>query len=237
MTFFEYIAGFLFRPYTQCNILLAELHSHPKQFKKSFVFVVYGSIILGIVFLFWIFYPECLYYGVSFDSAYRNLLFINLSTPMNLLVIFLFIVGLLVIFHFLLVGLCNYIVGCLFSEKKLSRADAKNYLAAYGYGSTLPLLLLGVFIIFWVYFFEKFYIATEIAPYIDFTFPVIVFFSIFFGFLIYKWIIETRINQAFFKVSIFRAVIPELIQVIGFIGFYMVLSYLIGTFAGSLELV
>jgi len=100
MGFFENIAGFLFRPYIQCNKIQLELKFNPKLYKESFIFIIYSCIIPALIFIFWVFYPECLYYGVSFNHTYRNLLFINLSTPLNLLIIFCFILIILIIISF-----------------------------------------------------------------------------------------------------------------------------------------
>jgi len=136
-----------------------------------------------------------------------------------------------------MVGFCNYLICCLFSTKKFSKSKFKDYLVVYGYTSNLPLLLLGIFIIFWIYFFEKFYIATDITPYIDFTPYIIIFLVIFFSFISYKWILEIRINQAFFKINILKAIIPELIQIIEFIGFYILLNLIRGYISSSLEIV
>jgi hypothetical protein len=136
--------------------------------------------------------------------------------------------------HFLVIGLGNYFLGGIFSRKKISRTQAKNYLTVYGFSSILPLLLLGVCAIFWMYFFEKLYFATDISPFIDFTIPTIIFFCIIVGFMTWKWIIETRINQAFFNTSLTRAIIPELAQVFLFLGFFLFINFLLNAFVSSI---
>lgn len=235
MTFLENISGFLFRPGSRCEAFLAE-ENFTRQFKRTILFVVYSSVILGIIFVFWTLLPETLYYGVSFDHEYRNLLFINLSNPTTLLIFFGIGFFLLVVYHFLVTGLINYWIGRIFAGNS-TKTSLKQYYTVYGYSSTLPILLMGVFITFWIYFYEKLYLATEIPPFIDFTPPIIIFFSIFIGFLVWKWVIEMRMNQVFFNTSIIRAAIPELVQVLGFIGFIFLLGWIVRIFGATLNLV
>jgi len=230
MTFFENLSGFLFRPHRQCRNLLSE-EELSKKLKTTFLFVLYGAVILSTIFVFWILYPERLYYPVPLIE-FRQLPFITLSTPLILFMVFLVGLFLIIGVQYLAIGLGNYLLGNFLSRYKQSKKGYKKYLIVHGY-SILPLLLLGIFTIFWIYFFEKLYLATEIPPFLDFTPAVIIFFVIFFLFLGWQWFVEMRINQAFFEISIIRAIIPELIQIAMFFGFIMLLQYLIGTFAAG----
>ncbi|MHA1426263.1 MAG: hypothetical protein ACTSQI_09735, partial [Candidatus Helarchaeota archaeon] len=165
---------------------------------------------------------------------FNQLTFIELSTPLTLFI--LFSVGFILVMgiYFVIVGTGNYIIEALLSKRKITKSGYKDYLTLHGY-SILPLLLLGVFTIFWIYFFEKLYFTQTIAPFIDFTRPMILFFTIFFIFLGWQWFIELRINQAFFNISIIRAIIPELVQVAMFWGFYILLQVVINMFTGNMQ--
>lgn len=230
MAFFENISGFLFRPYRQCKEFLRE---EANSFRKTFVFVIYGSVITSIIALFFFLYPEVLYYGVSFEEPLRNLPFISLSEPMILLGGLVVFIGVGVGVHFLAIGVGNYLIGALISRTKITKTAAKKYLTVYGFSAQLPILLLGVFAIFWMYFFEKLYFATDISPWIDFTPMMILFTCILMGFMSWKWIMETRINQAFFNTSLIKAAMPEIVQIFLFFGFFVLLDVLISLFVGS----
>ncbi len=235
MTFFESIAGFLFRPYDQCKKVLSEEKS-TKKFTHSLLLVGYSTLIIGTVFCFWILYPERIYYGVPLDAELKMLFRISVSKP----VIFMIIIGLtfflVFILNFMISGTVNYFISRRLSKIK-TPSSYKEYLSVYGYSSTLPLLLLGVFTIFWVYFVEKFNLTTEIPPFFDWTLSNMIFFSVFFGFLAWKWIAEIRVNQAFFDISVIRASIPELVQVATFIGFLVLIGYIGSIFAEELIVV
>ncbi|MHA1130571.1 MAG: hypothetical protein ACTSQQ_07140, partial [Candidatus Helarchaeota archaeon] len=224
--------GFLFYPHKQCKSVLSEVE-FAANLKRTILFVVYGAVLLGIVFVFWTFIPERLYYTVPYID-FNQLTFIELSTPLTLFI--LFSVGFILVMgiYFVIVGTGNYIIEALLSKRKITKSGYKDYLTLHGY-SILPLLLLGVFTIFWIYFFEKLYFTQTIAPFIDFTRPMILFFTIFFIFLGWQWFVELRINQAFFNISIIRAIIPELVQVAMFWGFYVLLQVVINMFTGNMQ--
>ena len=186
-----------------------------------------------IVLCFWALYPERIYYGVPLDAELKMLFRISVSEP----AIFMMIIGLafflIFILNFMISGTSNYLISRTLSRGKV-KTSYKEYISVYGYSSTLPLLLLGVFTIFWVYFVEKFNFTTELPPFFDWTLINMVFFGIFFGFLAWKWISEIRINQAFFDISFIRATIPELVQIATFIGFLLLIGYVGSMFAGEL---
>jgi hypothetical protein len=235
MGIFENISGFLFHPYAQCrNIMTIENKS--SSFKNTALFVLYGSILLSILFVFYVLYPESLYYGVPSDVTFRNLLFINLSTPLILFLFFLIGLFLIIGLNFLGLGLLNYLICVILIKQKISAKNCRKFLSVYGY-NILPLLIYGVFIIFWMFFFEKLYIATEIPPFIDLTLPNIISFSILFIALAWKWIIEARVNQAFFQTSFFRAIVPEFLHLGFLISFFFIVELLLTTFSGILEIV
>jgi hypothetical protein len=235
MSFFENISGFLFHPYSQCRNFVS-LENKSNSFKTTALLVLYGSILLSILFVFFVLYPETIYYGVPSDVYFRNLMFINLSTPLILFIFFFIGLFLLIGMNFLGFGLLNYLICGVLTKQKISSHKCKQYLSIYGY-NILPLLIYGVFLIFWIYFFEKLYLATEISPFIDFTLPNIALFSILFVFIIWKWIVESRINQAFFQTSILRAIVPEFLHFGFLIGFFLIVEMLLTTFAGALEIV
>ena len=180
MTFFESIAGFLFRPYDQCKKVLSEEKS-TKKFTKSVLLVSYTALLIGVVFCFWALYPERIYYGVPLDAELKMLFRISVSEPG----IFMVIIGLgfflVFILNFIISGTTNYLISRGLSRGKNS-LSYKEYLSVYGYSSTLPLLLLGVFTIFWIYFVEKFFFTTELPPFFDWTLTNAIFFSVFFIF-------------------------------------------------------
>ncbi|MHA1267056.1 MAG: hypothetical protein ACTSRS_17590 [Candidatus Helarchaeota archaeon] len=231
MVFYENISGFLFKPYRQCKVFLQD---ETNTFRKTGVFVIYSAAVLSIIAIFFMLYPEALYYGVSFEIPYRNLPFITLSTPIILLLALVVFMANIICIHFLAIGIGNYLIGALVSKNKLSKAQMKKYLTIYGFSSHLPILLLGVVAIFWMYFFEKLYFATDISPWIDLTPPFLIFIGILLGFMSWKWIMEARINQAFFNTSFWRAAVPELMQVLLFFGFFLLLDFLISNFVGTM---
>lgn len=232
MGFLENVYGFLFQPYDQCKRFSED--ETTKKFTKTSLLVLYSGVILGVVLIFWILYPERIYYGVPLDAPLKMLFRISVSEPNLFLIVIGLALFLVVILNFLLIGCSNYVVAGLLSKKKLSGKQMRDYLSIYGYTSTLPLLLLGTVTVFWVYFIEKFNLTTEIPPFFDWNLINTIFFIILFGFLAWKWISEFRINQAFFDISIWRAIVPELIQIGVFFGFLMLVGYIGSIFAGDI---
>lgn len=232
MNFFDNISGFLFHPYNHCKAVISEENAS-FGFIKSLLLVIYSSLIIGVVLCFWALYPERLYYGVPLDAELKMLFRISVSEP----TIFMILIGLafflVFILNFAISGSANYLISRILSRRTPS-SGYKKYLSIYGYSSILPLLLFGTFTIFWVYFVEKFNFTTELAPFFDLTLLNIIFFTVFFGFLAWKWVAETRVNQAFFDISMMRAIIPELVQIAMFIGFLQIVGYIGSIFAGTL---
>lgn len=235
MNFFEDIGGFLFKPQKQAKKFLSRT-SKNQNLLKTTIFVLYGSIILSIILVFFILIPEVFYYGTVMNYDYRNLLFINLSQPS--LIFGLFMIGLIVFFgiFFLFIGTINYAITRTYVKFEFTFKNYKRYLSIFGY-SILPTLLFGVFTIFWIYFVEKLYIATEISPLIDFTLNNIIYIIIYFVFIIWKLVIETRMNQEFFQISIYRAMIPEILQLFLVIGFFFLINLLATSIGASLNVV
>jgi len=85
MNFFENLGGFLVHPSKQIKLIISN-GNISKQFFKSTLFILYSSIVLSSIMVFFILYPECLYYGIN--GSFQNLQFINLSTPIILLIFF-----------------------------------------------------------------------------------------------------------------------------------------------------
>ncbi|MHA1270986.1 MAG: hypothetical protein ACTSPY_14430 [Candidatus Helarchaeota archaeon] len=226
----ENLGGFLFRPYRQASVFLSD-KKRSKSFLITFIFILYSSILLSIIMVFFILRPECIYYGIFFPN-YQNFQFINLSRLDYLLILFL--IGLIIYLGILFfgTGTFNYLITILISNKKFSFKHLKDYFTIIGY-SILPLLIFGIFIIFWTYFIEKLYLSMTISPFIDLTLNNIILIIVIFVILIWKLVIETRINQRFFNISIYKAVIPEIIQLIGMISIMFLLNYVINSFANS----
>ena len=231
MGFFENLAGFIVQPYKQTQKYLQDLQNSSSRSLSSFLFVIYGAIFCGIIFVFWVLYPERLYYPVPYIN-FHEYDFIELSTPIILFVVFLGGFLFVAAIYFVAVGLGNYIIMTLFSKKKMSKKGCREYLGVHGF-SISPLLFLGIFTILWIYFFEKLYISYTFPPFIDFTVPTIIFFVILFIFLAWQWLMELRINQSFFETSVIRAIIPELVQMVllwGFLASIPITVSLFGTY-------
>lgn len=220
MKFFEDLGGFLFQPREQCKLFLTE-ENLARNLKWTLLLVLYGAIILGFTSCFLFLYPERLYYGVI-RSDFRNLQMLNLSQPI-IIIAFISLGPLIGLIHFFGAGLLNYLIIRLLIWRKGpdKRYGYKNYLTVFGYSSQ-PLLLFSIVYIFWVYFFEKFYISTDIFPFFDFSILNIISFILLFLFVGWKWFIELRINQEFFEISWRKAIIPEIVQ-FGFLIFNIVL--------------
>ncbi len=229
MSLLEDIAGFLFRPYKHSKVFLEDSGNN---YRKTFLFMVYGAAILSIIWIFFITYPEGVYYGITFHDPFRNLQFFNMYNPLVLILFFGVFFFTIFVMHFLGIGRLNYIIGKMLSKEKLSRK--KEYLKIYGVASVLPILLLGVVAIFWMYFFEKLYFATDVAPFIDFTTPTIIVFGLITAFMIWKWMIEVRINQVFFDISFKRAIIPEIIQIVLYYSWFHLFSFILTIFTTAI---
>ncbi|MBD3228801.1 MAG: hypothetical protein GF329_11500 [Candidatus Lokiarchaeota archaeon] len=235
MSFLKNIGGFLFKPQKQAKKFLSNTKVSNKPL-KTVLFVLYGSCVLSITMVFFILIPEILYYGIPIGMEYQNLLFINFSKPS--IIIGLFLVGMIMFFgiFFLLIGTMNFLISRTYIKFNLTFKRYKTYLTIFGY-SILPLLLFGIITIFWIYFVEKLYIATEIPPLIDFTFNNIIYIILYFVFTIWKLIIETRINQEYFKISVYKAIIPEIIQLFLLFGFFFLINILGSALGASLDVV
>jgi hypothetical protein len=227
MSFFENITGFLFHPYGYTSSFLAE---NSNSYRKTIIFELYGAALLSIIEIFFIMYPEGVWYGLSFETAFKNLPFFNIYSPLILFLFFLVFWGTIIGMHFFGIGTLNYFIGKLLGGRDTAKRGRKEYLTVYGFSSMLPILLLGIVAIFWIYFFEKFYFATDISPYIDFTGPVLIFLCVLFVFMSWKWIMEVRINQRFFNTSIVRAAIPEVVQVFLLFAYFMFFEFLLSIF-------
>jgi len=131
MEFFEALSGFLIHPKNQVNKLIKS-GDYSEHFKKMIIFIIYISTFSSISLVFFILYPECVYYGIE-RYDYNNLFFITLSQPINLLILFLF--GLILNFgiYFLLFGLINYLTVVILSENKFNLKQYKEYLSIYGF--------------------------------------------------------------------------------------------------------
>ena len=234
MKFLDNLGGFLFQPYKQSKKFL-DNEKYLNNFKRTFFFVLYGSIILGTIMVFFILYPEWLYYGVPIGFSYVTLLFLNISQPIFLFGLFLIGLFSFLIIYFICFGSISYLIGGLISKNKYSFKEYKKYLTIIGY-SICPSLIFGIITIFWMYFIEKLFIATEIFPYIDLTLNNIIFLILYFSCIIWKLIIEMRINQNFFKTSFIKSLIPEIVHFILFIGVLYLVNLFIGSLGGILQL-
>ena len=95
------------------------------------------------------------------------------------------------------------------------------------------MIIFGLITIFWSYFGEKLYIATEIFPYIDFTPLNIIYLTLYFISIIWRLIVEFIINQNYFQISFFKSLVPEIIEFSIVISLLVLISYLIGFIGGS----
>jgi hypothetical protein len=145
-------------------------------------------------------------------------------------------IQILISIFFLLIGTINYAITRTYVKFEFTFKNYKKYLSIFGY-SILPTLLFGIFTIFWIYFVEKLYLATEISPLIDFTLNNIIYIIMYFVFIIWKLVIETRMNQEFFQISVYKAMIPEILQLFLIIGFFFLINLLATSIGASLNVV
>lgn len=130
MGFFENLTGFIVQPYKQTQKYLQNLQNSSSRSLSSFLFVIYGGIFCGIIFVFWLFIPERLYYPVPYIN-FHEYDFIELSTPILLFVVFLGGFLLVAGIYFVAVGLGNYVLMALVSRHKMSKKKKIDGLYSY----------------------------------------------------------------------------------------------------------
>jgi len=209
--FFSNFYWFLFHPFAASGQNFAD-PDFIKRKSASYLLVFYIAFVIGAALWPFIFYPEPLFYGCSAAALKKEIPAIVIGNPMISLVTvvigcFLFIFCYMFIFS----GAVNY---ALFSRMgKGANPAFGEYLAFFAH-SLSPLL-------FWVpvmavrlFFFERLVFMRPWYPFFDWTDSNIIYFCAVGFFLVWKYLIELRVNQALFKVNMARALAPLLVQVI-----------------------
>jgi hypothetical protein len=207
--FFDEFYSFLFRPYSAA-VKSNEDRSSGGRLLGSMAFVSYISVILGITTWFFISYPEPLYYGTSNSVLRQEVPSILMDNPLE----YLFGVVVAAIFTIFLYTYCLWGAVGYFVLRRFS--DARHgalgkYLSCYA-NSLTPLLFWVPVMVLRSFFFERWIPLSPLYPFIDWTAPNLIHQIIIGGCLIWKFVIEVRLNQGFFGISAGRAMLPVLGQ-------------------------
>ncbi len=221
----ERLAGMLFSPRKYTKQLATEPISW-KKFLLTFAFVQLLSIYLGIIVMFTFLYPELHWFPDAIKSG-PSMYIITLGDPFLLGLLFAVGYLLITIINFLFFGLIHYGLGKLLARGSSSNSgNLKGFYDIYGL-SLVPLALFGVFNIFWIYFFEKINYASVNFPFVDFTLPVTIYFSVLMVMLLWRWVIQIRINQQYFNLSKKKSLVPILVHIL-FLGIIVIVAIVFG---------
>jgi hypothetical protein len=207
--FFDEFYSFLVRPRLAAGRSVEEQASGARLLGSS-AYVVYISVVLGIATWFFASYPEPLYYGTSAAALRQEVPSILTDNPLDYLYDRIFstiVVGFVYAYCFW--GSAGY-----FMLKKMStprQGALREYLSLYAFSLT-PILLVVPVMVFRIFFFERWIPLRPLYPFIDFTAPNMVHLIIVGGCWVWKFVIEVRLNQAFFSIGAGKAVIPALGQ-------------------------
>jgi len=226
MTFLEFcelMLGFIIEPQQTAEDYL----NRERSLRFSLMFMFYLSVVLGLVFWFFIGYPEPLYYGVSGAEFQSDMPALLIANPwLYLLALLAISIILQFIINFLILGHINFrIMKCLTRERRNSEAIAKEYLSLFAF-SFLPLLFIVPVLTFWDYFLENLMFMKPIFPFFDLTVPNIILLTIFAGFFLWKLFLEVIINKIYFSTSVKKSIVPILFE-IGIIVFLLLSLFLI----------
>lgn len=219
--FFDNFYSFLVRPHSAAVENIKDLSSGSRQVGST-VFVFYISVLVGITIWFFISYPEPLYYGTATSVLRVEVPSIMTDNPFE----YLFGLLLATIFVFFLYTYCfwgtiGYFVLGLFSDGR--QGTLGKYLGLYAYSLT-PLLLWIPVMVIRTFFFERWVQMKPLYPFIDWTAPNTIHQIIIGGCVIWKFVIEVRVNQAFFGVGMWKAMLPAFGQAMLFTAFLIVPS-------------
>jgi hypothetical protein len=209
----ESLFSFLFAPHrTALNQL--NRPEGGRTSRAAYVYVAYLSVLLGITLWFFLFYPEPLYYGVSGEDLKAEVPSILVADPLLSLGIMV-VIELLFTFvgGFLAVGTLSFLI-----LRRLSRGGHKRIsLGAYlGYfaQSFHPMLFLIPLITWRFFFYERWVNLKPMYPFVDWTTNNVIAAAILAGIMCWKLFIELRLNQAAFRASLVKALVPVLVQVV-----------------------
>jgi len=222
MSFFENLFGFLFFPTNTSKANLGQIMTSKNQ-RSAHFYVLYLSIILGVIFWFFVGYPEPLYYGIPGEIFQKDMPSMLVSDPL----LFLILIILVSIFNqyfinYLFIGYLSYKINLKFTRQdNENRFNLKNYLTFYAY-SFSPLLFCFPLIIYWIFFFERLLFMTPLFTFFDLTAPNIILVSLLTFFLFWKYMIEVKLNKQFFKNSTSKAIIPVILQILLLLGLVLI---------------
>jgi len=207
--FFDDFYSFLIRPYSATANSI-ENRSSDAQLLGSTAFVLYVSIIIGITTWFFISYPEPIYYGTSSSVLRQEVPSILTDNPLE------YLFGVVVaatftifVYFYCLWGTIGYFVLRPFSNSR--HGAFGRYLSCYA-NSLIPLLFWVPVMVCRTFFFERWIQLSPLYPFIDWTAPNMIHQVIIGGCLVWKFVIEVRLNQAFFGISTGKAILPVLGQ-------------------------
>lgn len=208
----ENFYGFLFSPSKISKENLKKEDFENKRL-QSFLVVFYISIILGVAFWYFVFYPEPLYYGVSGADFIQDMPTMLIPDPLLFLLIMILVsLGVQFLHCFLLMGLLNFKLNTKIAKRNKDNLKFKEYLNLYAYSFTPIMFLIPLFTL-WLFFFERIIFLAPMYPMFDITIPNIILLSLIGFFIFWQYIIILRINKAYFELPLRYAAIPLLIQV------------------------
>ncbi|MFX0098131.1 MAG: hypothetical protein ACFFCS_01020 [Candidatus Hodarchaeota archaeon] len=215
---FDDIGGFLFTPGKYSKSFFDKAISI-KTILKNLFYCIFLSVFFGVALMFMLLYPEIWFYEDSVKEG-LNLFVLPLGDPLLLLGAFGLGVAIVLILNYWLVGWLVYGFELLFQKIRELTGRVENlekkvtfhkFMAAQGVAMT-PLGLMGAFMTFWLYFFEKVNYAKIFFPFVDFTVPVIMFFAVIGFFLVWKWYIQSRIYRELYR-SNKRSIVPIAVEI------------------------
>ena len=207
--FFDDFYSFLVGPYSAAA-KSNEDRSSGSRLAASLTFVLYISIVLGITTWFFISYPEPLYYGTSTSILRQEVPSILTDNPLEYLFgVMVTTIFAVFLYTYCLWGAVGYSILRRFSDAR--HGALGKYLSCYAYSLT-PLLFWVPVMVLRSLFFERWILLSPLYPFIDWTAPNLIHQIIIGGCLIWKFVIEVRLNQVFFGISTGKAMLPALGQ-------------------------
>jgi hypothetical protein len=203
------------------------------------LFVNFMGIFTGFVLIFYFFYPEVFWISGSINSGPN--LFVLIAANPNFMIF-----GLLGV-YLLISGLNHYFFHSIWfrifihylsnhSTQPSTNSGKRHTLSEYLFiqsFSLIPIGFLNIWMILWIYFFEKFNYAKVIFPIFDLTIPVLIQIIGIGIFIAIKFRYEYLINIIYLKLPKKIALIPILFKILIFMIGMIIVAQIINQFASQ----
>jgi hypothetical protein len=207
--FFSDLFGTLFFPYRTAR---QNRQRRPNP-RAGHLFVLYLSVLLGVGITCFVSYPETLYFGLPAEALGKEVPAVVAGFPVFAALVTAACLAFFFGYNYLLVGLAGFRWLSTLAGPGGEAPDRFTYLSAFAF-SFAPLL-------FWVpimairqLFFERLIFLQPVYPFIDWTDANILHFVLVGACVAWKFLLQVRVNQALFRVPLFRASVPVLAEAV-----------------------